>query len=164
MTYQVLYSLEINPHEIITEFMENPEVSPGTSDEKNRPYVSFALVEFSTFNEAVLFAEYYARHCCHTELKANNWRIAENGQKQVEGWMTIQDYHLYETVYIQEVQRSLFQRIKLSLDGKFENFLKNLKERYKQASCKHDYEIVHEDNAVRLERCKKCPQVVKYGG
>lgn len=47
-------------------------------------------------------------------------------------------------------------------------YIESLKQRFtvwkKKWSCDHDYEIVHEDNAVRLERCKNCSDLVKFGG
>lgn len=104
MPYQVVYTLEINAHEIITDFMEGGPHSTGNSSEKTRPKVSTPLVEFEKFSQAMSFAGHYARHCCHTELKENTWTVGENGERNVTSWLTIQDYHLYETLLIQQVE------------------------------------------------------------
>lgn len=29
--------------------------------------------------------------------------------------------------------------------------------------CDHNYEVIHQDNAVSVERCKTCFDIVKYG-
>ena len=97
MKYVVKYSLEINVHEIITDFMREdgiviPEVG---SSESKRPKQVFALAEFDNIDEAVVFTEYFSRNNCHTKLKSGLW---------YGSYITIQDYQLYEGVWIDEVK------------------------------------------------------------
>lgn len=102
MKYSVEYYFEVNPHEIIKDFMEDESVSKGDSDEKKRPNFSMTLITFDTKLEALKFAEYYANHCCHTMLKANTCVENEDGETEVHSWLTIQDYHLYEGIEVKE--------------------------------------------------------------
>lgn len=108
MKYKVIYQFECNPYEIIKDFMldDGIDISMGDSDDKERPTTEVTLITFDNKPDAIKFMEYYSQHCCHTMLKAN--QRSEDLNKDVESWLTIQDYHLYECLYLKEVEEQVF--------------------------------------------------------
>jgi hypothetical protein len=105
MKYKVIYGFEANPYEIIKDFIKEDgiDISTGDSDPKNRPKMEMTLIQFDTKSEAVKFMEYYSQNCCHSMLKSNQNYEDMIAGKDVVSWITIQDYHLYEWLYLKEV-------------------------------------------------------------
>lgn len=100
MTYTVKYKLEINVHEIITDWMHEDGVivsSIGFSDSK-RPTVDATIAVFDSKEDALKFTEFFSQNNCHTKLKDARWEGS---------YCTIQDYHLYESVWIDELKTAL---------------------------------------------------------
>lgn len=110
MKYKVIYGFEANPYEIIKDFIKEDgiDISTGDSDPKNRPSLEIPLIQFETKSEAVKFMEYYSQNCCHSMLKSNQSHEDMIAGKDVVSWMTIQDHHLYEWLYLKEVEEQVF--------------------------------------------------------
>lgn len=109
MKYLVKYEFECNPYEIITDFLneedyDTKKISTGNSDDKNRPLMKMDLITFDKKEEAVAFMAYYSQNCCHTMLKANRSYESALKNEDVVSWLTIQDYHLYERLYLEEIE------------------------------------------------------------
>lgn len=109
MKYKVIYGFECNPHELINDFAKEDgvDISTGDSDPKNRPSMEMILVTFKTKSEAVKFMAYYSQNCCHSMLKSNQNYEDMMAGKDIISWITIQDYHLYEWLYLKEVEEQV---------------------------------------------------------
>lgn len=97
MSYTVKYKLEVNIHEIITDWMVGDGVIVshyGVSD-LDRPVNEITLAVFDLKEDALKFTEYFSQNNCHTKLKDAKWQGS---------YCTIQDYCMYEVLWIDELK------------------------------------------------------------